>query len=198
MLQLRRRKHLGAECPNKSKGTKCFTCGEYGHISKQCPTPHKKSETPGGKNEGKSRCGSVSTGNKKLYKKVTLNGKEVKAVIDSGSDLHLTRSSFYVRLEDETEDSKGVETSSTEVSSQEVLNVNVHHEGSECNPLTEHISDSSLKSRLEKLVEDYEPNKTDDTGVKMCIILKDNSPVYQNPRRLAPEQNEIVNAIISG
>ena len=35
---------------------------------------------------------------KKTYKSVSVNGRQVEAVIDSGSDLHLMRSSCYVKL----------------------------------------------------------------------------------------------------
>lgn len=40
------------------------------------------------------------------------------------------------------------------------------------------------------------PIKSKDTGVKMNIVLQDESPVYQNPRRLSAEQKNQVNQII--
>lgn len=36
---------------------------------------------------------------KKVYKTVKILGKDVTVMIDSGSDLHLVRSSFYVQLD---------------------------------------------------------------------------------------------------
>lgn len=91
------KKHLGADCPNKSKGVKCFACDEYGHVASSCPKP-KKPQRKIDNNKGKSRCDQVSTGDKKLYKKIKLNDLEIDAIIDSGSDLHLARSSFYVKI----------------------------------------------------------------------------------------------------
>ena len=88
-------------------------------------------------------------------------------------------------------------TSSTEVSSREVLSLNVCHEGLDYNPLINHVADSILKSRLKQLVEEYHPNETEDSGVVMTILLRDNTPVYQNARRLAAEINQKVNAIIA-
>lgn len=29
--------HLGATCPTKGQGTKCFECKKYGHIAAKCP-----------------------------------------------------------------------------------------------------------------------------------------------------------------
>lgn len=36
-----------------------------------------------------------------------------------------------------------------------------------------------------------------DSGVKICIILKDETPIYQNPRRLSAGQREVVKQIIN-
>lgn len=87
--------------------------------------------------------------------------------------------------------------SQTEVSIKEVLNINIQHNELTFSSVTENITDLTLKTRLERLIEEYTPMKTEDTGVEMKIILTDNIPVYQNPRRLDPEQNKTVNGIIS-
>lgn len=84
-------KRLGKNCPSKSKGAKCFACGEYGHITLKCPTRDAK---PGSASENKARCDAVIKGDKKSYKMIYVQGREVEAMIDSGSDLHLARSSF--------------------------------------------------------------------------------------------------------
>lgn len=88
--------HLGKDCPSKAKGTKCSACGEFGHLSNKCPNGKKSN---GGKETvQKTRCDTVSTGDQKVYKEVLVNKQIIKAVIDSGSDLHLCPSRFYVKL----------------------------------------------------------------------------------------------------
>lgn len=53
-----------------------------------------------------------------------------------------------------------------------------------------------MRSEIKKLIENYEPTKLKDTGVKMKIMLQDDAPIYQNPRRLSAEQKKQVNQII--
>ncbi|GFT73693.1 RVP domain-containing protein [Trichonephila clavipes] len=48
-----------------------------------------------------------------------------------------------------------------------------------------HVENSHIKKELEKSIQDYKPEKTSSTDVTMRIILKDNEPVCQPPRRLA-------------
>ncbi|GFY35083.1 retrovirus-related Pol polyprotein from transposon 412 [Trichonephila clavipes] len=48
-----------------------------------------------------------------------------------------------------------------------------------------HVENRQIKKELEKLIQDYKPEKTASTDVTMRIILKDEEPVYQPPRRLA-------------
>lgn len=89
------KQHMGKDCPNKAKGTKCFSCGEFGHISTKCPSKdNKDTHLP----NAKTRCDALYTSDKKLYKTLSVAGRRVEAMIDSGSDLHLVRSSFYIKL----------------------------------------------------------------------------------------------------
>ncbi|GFX46499.1 retrovirus-related Pol polyprotein from transposon 412 [Trichonephila clavipes] len=48
-----------------------------------------------------------------------------------------------------------------------------------------HVEDRQIKKELEKLIQDYKPEKTASTVVTMRIILKHEEPVCQPPRRLA-------------
>ncbi|GFW16605.1 retrovirus-related Pol polyprotein from transposon 412 [Trichonephila clavipes] len=50
-----------------------------------------------------------------------------------------------------------------------------------------------IKKELEKLIQDYKPEKTASTDVTMRIILKDEEPVCQPPRRLAFIERQKVN-----
>lgn len=48
-----------------------------------------------------------------------------------------------------------------------------------------HLTDSALKEKLRKLINNYKPNKTETTNLKMLIILTDDIPVCQRSRRLS-------------
>ncbi|GFX84194.1 hypothetical protein TNCV_928051 [Trichonephila clavipes] len=48
-----------------------------------------------------------------------------------------------------------------------------------------HVENRQIEKELEKLIQDYKPEKTASTDVTMRIILKDEEPVCQHPRRLA-------------
>ncbi|GFX16284.1 retrovirus-related Pol polyprotein from transposon 412 [Trichonephila clavipes] len=53
-----------------------------------------------------------------------------------------------------------------------------------------HVENRQIKKELEKLIQDYKPASTD---VTMRIILKDEEPVFQHPRRLAFTERQEVN-----
>nr|XP_033199848.1 myosin-9-like [Bombus vancouverensis nearcticus] len=82
------KEHVGADCPNKSKGPKCFKCREFGHISTNCANILKV----------KTRCDGWRNENKGRVKQIKIMNKNVVAKIDTGSDLNLVRMSMYLRL----------------------------------------------------------------------------------------------------
>jgi len=87
--------HLSASCPDKTKGTKCFKCGNFGHVSIKCTNADKNKVVGGAKT---ARVDAVKSNDKKTYKMITICSKNVTAIIDSGSDLHLIRFSLYKRF----------------------------------------------------------------------------------------------------
>ncbi|GFU32825.1 retrovirus-related Pol polyprotein from transposon 17.6 [Trichonephila clavipes] len=56
-----------------------------------------------------------------------------------------------------------------------------------------HVENRQIKKELEKLIQDYKPEKTASTDVTMRIILIDEEPVCQPPRRLAFTERQEVN-----
>ncbi|GFT39885.1 retrovirus-related Pol polyprotein from transposon 17.6 [Trichonephila clavipes] len=56
-----------------------------------------------------------------------------------------------------------------------------------------YVENRQIKKELEKLIQDYKPEKTASTDVTMRIILKDEEPVCQHPRRLAFTERQEVN-----
>lgn len=59
-----------------------------------------------------------------------------------------------------------------------------------------HIPDAECRNRVKEAITNYVPNKSRDVDLKMTIVLKDEEPVYQRPRRLAASEKELVNAQI--
>ncbi|GFX68715.1 retrovirus-related Pol polyprotein from transposon 412 [Trichonephila clavipes] len=56
-----------------------------------------------------------------------------------------------------------------------------------------HVENREIKKELEKLIQDYKPEKTASTDVTMRIILKDEEPVCQHPCQLAFTERQEVN-----
>lgn len=258
------RDHIGKECPSKSKGLKCFLCEEFRHAAAKC---HKGTKTLT-KTVSKASIEVTNANDKKTYKLVNVLGRDVEAVIDSGSDLHLARARLYVKLgapkiDVETVPFRGIGTgemrtlssfivdvrsdglavelrihivpdsmlkhdlllsgelsdfaeirlrkrqatleplnnqasrdASSDAGWREILNIDVGNEA-EIPVDLQHVSDTRIRLRLEKMIEDYQPVQTANSGVKMRIVLKEETPVYQNPRRLSHTQRKIVNDVIA-
>lgn len=58
-----------------------------------------------------------------------------------------------------------------------------------------HIKSEIIRDQVKDMVMNYIPKKTKETNIKMKIILKDEVPVAQNPRRLAAEQRQVCETI---
>lgn len=58
------------------------------------------------------------------------------------------------------------------------------------------VKDPVIKYELEKMITDYQPLKTKQVAISLRLILKDEIPVYERARRLAPAERSQVNVII--
>jgi len=55
-----------------------------------------------------------------------------------------------------------------------------------------YIRERDIRQKVEAIAQNYNPKKTLEVNVKMTLILKDDIPVYQRPRRLSqPEKEEV-------
>lgn len=55
-----------------------------------------------------------------------------------------------------------------------------------------HVNNIEYRATVQNLIEKYNPVKTQETKVKMKIMLRDDEPVYETARRLSPsEQKEV-------
>uniref|UniRef100_A0A2A4JH77 CCHC-type domain-containing protein n=1 Tax=Heliothis virescens TaxID=7102 RepID=A0A2A4JH77_HELVI len=58
--------------------------------------------------------------------------------------------------------------------------------------VTGHISDDTLKMEVKRLVEDYRPIQTKEAPITMKIVLKDDVPIVQRPRRISLMEQKLV------
>jgi len=74
--------HSVGSCTHKDKGPKCFKCNEFGHIFTKCTKAEKKENI---KSVNVVRAEDIQT------IPVIINGSKVSALLDTGSDVNLTR-----------------------------------------------------------------------------------------------------------
>lgn len=55
-----------------------------------------------------------------------------------------------------------------------------------------HIKDLKMRQNVHELMSSYKPEKCKSTDIKMTIVLKNDEPIYQSPRRLAIPEKSIV------
>jgi len=82
----------------------------------------------------------------------------------------------------------------------EVMCISVQQEESveeELNISLQYVEEEVVRKQVQELVKEYRPEKTEDSGVKMHLVLRDEVPVHQNPRRLSMGQRGIVNQIVN-
>lgn len=58
------------------------------------------------------------------------------------------------------------------------------------------IEDPAMKYELQKMIINYQPQRTKQVAISLNLVLKDEVPVYERARRLAPAEKEQVSAII--
>lgn len=84
--------HLMDSCPTKEKGTKCFKCSLFGHRAAQCGDSNGENREIEDK---KMLCISEKSC---AMKAIELCGKEVDALIDTGSDINAIRRKTFEKL----------------------------------------------------------------------------------------------------
>lgn len=59
-----------------------------------------------------------------------------------------------------------------------------------------HISNENHRKELQQTISNYKPLKTKDVGIKLRIVVRDDIPIYQQARRLAPQELKLVDSQI--
>lgn len=57
-----------------------------------------------------------------------------------------------------------------------------------------YVESRDRREKLQHMIDTYQPNKICELDVKMNIILKDDVPVFQRPRRLSPSERQEVDS----
>ncbi|XP_024891036.1 uncharacterized protein LOC112466918, partial [Temnothorax curvispinosus] len=57
-------------------------------------------------------------------------------------------------------------------------------------PAVEHIENPEARDRVKRLVSEYKPLKTQDVGIELNIVLKDETPVYRRANRISETERK--------
>ncbi|XP_058448859.1 uncharacterized protein LOC131428832 [Malaya genurostris] len=85
-----------SECPQKSNGPKCFNCNTYGHLSKEC---QKKNDKKSNKKQTATVNVLKTVNNLKPYVNVQIHDLDIRAFVDTGSELSLVRLDLWLKFE---------------------------------------------------------------------------------------------------
>lgn len=77
---------------------------------------------------------------------------------------------------------------------EQILNIELENDNDEAD--LSNITDLRIKEEIKKLIKNYNPHATKTTDITTKIVLKDDVPIYQPPRRLAPAEKDAVKNII--
>ncbi|XP_065356157.1 uncharacterized protein LOC135950549 [Calliphora vicina] len=249
--------HLARDCPEKQ--TKCFKCRGFGHRSFECPVKKTDNKT---KSEG-DQANMVRKGPGLLFKDITIRGKTLSALFDTGCDLCLVRVDMLfvmgevdfmpervtlygvgdseivtmgrfdevVRIDDldfevrfyvvgERDILHSIMLGNSLIRKAEItitegevifkkaaernllleefsgicLNLDEYKPSTEVN--IDHLN-RSFKTKVIQAITEYKPQMNVQSPVKMNIVLKDDLPVYQRPRRLPFADQKVVDQQVS-
>ncbi|GFU77966.1 peptidase A2 domain-containing protein [Trichonephila clavipes] len=88
--------HLSKSCPNHSGGPRCLSCNLYGHKSYECRRANLNniSTPPSGVNDVHELPSLIN-----MCKDVTIFGRKLNGLVDTGSNLTLLRNSTYINID---------------------------------------------------------------------------------------------------
>lgn len=253
------RTHFANNCPGGQY--KCFKCRRFGHRSFECKGVEEATDRS--TSAEKNQANMVQKGSSLIFKDVTIRGRSLSALIDTGCDICLMRFdtlfllgevnfvpervvlqgigecgihtmgrfatpitidgtdfdvTFYVVAERDINYSIMIGNSlllrtemiikngevtirkPTDMSAllNEFSSICLNTEGGRQDDVVElsHLSrDNFLK--VEKMIAEYEPQKNVKSPIEMKLILKDDIPIHQRPRRLPYADQVIVDKQVS-
>lgn len=80
----------------------------------------------------------------------------------------------------------------------DIMTIEVMHEKGDVSELDciKGIADPIMKKEIAELVRNYEPKIGIKSCIQMEILVEDNVPVYQNPRRLSAMERDVANTMV--
>ncbi|XP_076642233.1 uncharacterized protein LOC143353023 [Halictus rubicundus] len=216
------RNHPSAECPTKDKGVKCFKCQEYGHFASKCTTkvpvnvcssdlsliraeqyvnigaPRLSEKTINFQGVGASDNSTLGEFVTEIEIDGTMYSIKLHVVSDTLLPYGVLIGTDFLNTVDVRIKNGSIticeNINSSESTVPEVFHISTCESNSELD--LSHIRSIDHRKRIEELRQKYAPNKVQNLDIKMNIVLTDNIPVYQRPRRLSPPEKEEVNAQI--
>ncbi|GFV92218.1 uncharacterized protein K02A2.6-like [Trichonephila clavipes] len=189
--------HLSKSCPNHSRGPRCLSCNLYGHKSFECRRANlnNTSTPPSGVNAVHKLLSPIN-----MCKDVTIFGRKLNGLVDTGSNLTLLRNSTYKNIDAPL--LKQTNTLLTGVKFAQILrpsdnaNENFIMTISDGSPTFDIGPNASQHNRaeVEQRLSTYTPKKTKTVNIELDIALTDDESIFHKPRRLPFAERNIVDA----
>ncbi|GFS49042.1 retrovirus-related Pol polyprotein from transposon 297 [Trichonephila clavipes] len=194
--------HLSKSCPNHSRGPRCLSCNLYGHKSSECRRANlnNTSTPPSGVNAVHELPSPIN-----MCKDVTIFGRKLNGLVDTGSNLTLFRNSTYINI-----DAPPLKQTNTLLTCFRFSRINVIGTfdseitiDDQIFPVTISVVPNSCTNYDLIIGCDLKSNncyrhirlkKTKTVNIELDIALTDDEPIFHKPRRLPFAERDIVDA----
>ncbi|GFX95818.1 retrovirus-related Pol polyprotein from transposon 297 [Trichonephila clavipes] len=173
--------HLSKSCPNHSRGPRCLSCNLYGHKSFECGRANlnNTSTPPSGVNAVHELPSPIN-----MCKDVTIFGRKLNGLVDTGSNLTLLRNSTYINI-----DAPPLKQTNTLLTGFGFSRINV---------IGTFDSEITIDDQFFPVTISVVPNSCTNydliIGCDLDIALADDEPIFHKPRRLPFAERDIVDA----
>ncbi|GFV86367.1 retrovirus-related Pol polyprotein from transposon 412 [Trichonephila clavipes] len=173
--------HLSKSCPNHSRGPRCLSCNLYDHKSFECRRANlnNTSTPPSGVNAVHELPSPIN-----MFKDVTIFGRKLNGLVDTGSNLTLLRNSTYINI-----DAPPLKQTNTLLTG---------FGFSRINGIGTFDSEITIDDEIFPATISVVPNSCTNydliIGCDLDIALTDDEPIFHKPRRLPFAERDIVDA----
>lgn len=94
------------------------------------------------------------------------------------------------KKKDQSTQKRQIEENDMETTIEEFRNINFITTKEQNEPDLSHITDKSIRNKIQNLIENYHPTEENECPIEMNIILRDETPITVKPRRLSPSELE--------
>ncbi|PZC74795.1 hypothetical protein B5X24_HaOG207168 [Helicoverpa armigera] len=203
------RNHQSSECPNKEKGLKCFKCNEFGHISTQCKQQGEtvRSRTSDRNGERRNEKPKVSDDRRAMcVADFTTCDYEVGKPDECGShDSSLDNSIGRTNISGNNKMAYqiGTDTNFKDIYVEEKTPAQIRFENA-CKKIfvnqcgvtalidSGNIMNKQVQQEVIECVKSYNPVQIKEAPIELRIVLKDDIPIAQRPRRISLAEQQLV------